>query len=75
MESGDSTGCPIQRKGGRSRIRSVPGTIEAGFGTDRLTCRNRRVVRKVGDGHYAPGLGVVPVPDLRDGLPVGEGEL
>ena len=64
----------VERKGSRCSIGPIPGAVKAWRGTQRAASRDGPVVRDIGDGDSAAALGVAPVPELGDGLPVGERE-
>ena len=71
----DATGTAIQGERSGWRIGPIPGAIKAGFGGERLSCRDGAIVGGIGDGHRTPTLGHAAIPQLRNGLPIGEREL
>lgn len=73
--SDDATGAAIQGECSRGRVGSVPGSVEARGRSKRLPRRDGRVVRNIGNGDCTATLGVVAIPQLRHGLPIGEREL
>src|SRR5579875_221540 len=73
--SDDAAGYPIQGESRWRRIGSVPGSVEARRRRKRLPGRNGSVIRQIGNGDVAAALGVAAIPQLGDGLPIGEGEL
>src|SRR5258707_867731 len=70
------TGHPIESKRCWCRVGAViPGPIEARFRTQRLACRDGRVIRKVGNRDITATLGITAIPELRNRLSISEREL
>ena len=61
---------PIENKRRWGRIAAIPGAVEAKIGS--ASRRNRAIVRDIGHGNVAPRLGVVAIPELGNGLSIGE---
>jgi len=65
----------VERKRGRVGIAPTPGAVKPRRRAQRRPRRNRAVIGQIADRHRRPRLRKVPVPQLRDRLPVGEAKL
>src|SRR5579883_2008785 len=70
--SSGTTGNSIERKRCGVSIGAAPGAIKAWI--DRSSGRDSAVIGQVTDGHCASRLRIAAVPELSNGLAVGEGE-
>lgn len=71
----DLAGHAIQGKGGWWCVRAIPGSIPTRRRTQGCPGRNGCVVRDIRNGDGAATLGKATIPQLRNGLPIGKGEL